>query len=485
MGSSISTFPASVHGLLHPDGGADVKTARVSRSRYAVLHDGKLPRTILIHGSPFVLSMDEHDQLTVRQHVSILIRDGVIAEVFDAADRSRLSMDAVDLIYDAEQRGGIVVSPGFINAHAHPPMYLLRSALAFEESDLSTSLRQMAELEKHMTEEDFLLGALGDFTEEQRWGVTTILSHYGVFDPVELAARATGESVINALSAVSNSHPENTPALVESYLQSQETYVSRPAIALHYLYKASPEILREIKRLLDTYPTALLTLHSAETPVSVAECVRVHGDTPVKVLERYGILGPRVIISHGIHLTAEEVGLIRDRKAGVVHLPTSNLLHRSGTFKYPLFKKLGATGQIALGTDSIISKNRLDVLSEALQAKTLHQEMSNVSYAELFSMITSQGARILGLKDVGRILPGYRADLAFWKMKDRGFMPFDEDDPSTLVSNMITHGGHNIRDLMVGGRFVISNRMHNLVQEGVLLERLHQAHRNLRQRIKT
>ncbi|KKW00806.1 MAG: hypothetical protein A2898_02385 [Candidatus Kerfeldbacteria bacterium RIFCSPLOWO2_01_FULL_48_11] len=453
------------------------------RSRYSVLKTGKPPEVILIHGCPFIISMGVRDHLDIRAKMSVLIRRGVIEDIFPASDRSKVDMNTVDVIYDAEQRGGIVITPGFVNAHAHPPMYLLRSALAFEEEHLSASLRHMALLEQQMDDDDFFLGTLGDFTEEQRWGISTVLSHYGVFDPIEKAAAATKERVINALSAVSNSHPKNTPEYVEGYIKQRKQYVSEPAIALHYLYKASPEVVKRVASLVKKHKVRL-TLHAAETPDSVARCHTVHGDSEVKVLDRYGLVGPLLTISHGIYLTPEDVKIIRDKKASVVHLPTSNLLHRSGTFNYPLFEELNATDRIALGTDSIISKNRLDLLSEALQAKTLHQEMSNVGYDALFNMITWQGARLLGFKDVGRIALGFKADIAFWKLKDRGFMPFDEEDPSTLVSNMITHGGHNIRDLMIHGQFVISNRYHNLIDESALLEKLHESHKRLRERMK-
>jgi len=98
-------------------------------------------------------------------------------------------------------------------------------------------------------------------------------------------------------------------------------------------------------------------------------------------------------------------------------------------------------------------------------------------------MITSQAAQILRLKRVGKILPGYRADLAFWKLKDRGFLPYNEDKPVSLVGNMITHGGRNVRDLMINGEFIISNRYHNLINESQLLMSLQEAHMDLRKRI--
>ena len=97
--------------------------------------------------------------------------------------------------------------------------------------------------------------------------------------------------------------------------------------------------------------------------------------------------------------------------------------------------------------------------------------------------MTSQAAEILHLKKVGRILPGFRADLAFWKLKDRGFMPYDESKPVSLIGNMITHGGRNIRDLMINGEFIISNRLHNVINESQLMMELQIAHMKLRRRI--
>ena len=97
--------------------------------------------------------------------------------------------------------------------------------------------------------------------------------------------------------------------------------------------------------------------------------------------------------------------------------------------------------------------------------------------------MTSQAAQVLQLGQVGKILPGYRADLAFWKLKDRGFLPYNEKKPISLIGNMITHGGRNIRDLMINGEFIISNRRHNLVDESEILVNLQAAHMKLRRRL--
>lgn len=459
------------------------QSRRKSRSRYSVLRNAEAPRSILIHGSPFILTEDDRGEIVALRDQSICVRDGVIDKIFPKEEARTLDFNDFDLIYDAEQRGGIVLTPGFVNAHAHPPMYLLRSTLVEDEFDLRKSLAGMAAIERQMSDEEFYLGAVGDLTEQQKAGITTTLSHYGVFHPIDRAAKDVRQRVINAISAVSNSHPENTPETVEEIMRQREDFYTEPALAIHYPHKASAEVFAKLKKMVERYGVKF-TMHTSENVQSVEDCLRVHGKRPVQALNDFGVLGPNLILSHGVHLDRGEIELIRDTKTTVVHLPTSNLLHRSGHFDYQLFQELGAAKQIALGTDSVVSKNRLDLLTEALQMKTLHQETAMVSYDELFRMITAQGARALGLADVGRIAPGYKADIAFWKRKDRGFLPYDRKEPKTLIANMITHGGRNIRDLMVDGQFVISNRMHNFIGESNLLERLQEAQEELRQRAK-
>ncbi len=98
--------------------------------------------------------------------------------------------------------------------------------------------------------------------------------------------------------------------------------------------------------------------------------------------------------------------------------------------------------------------------------------------------MTINGARVLRLADRGKILPGYKADLAFWKLKDRGFIPYDEKNPLTLIGNMITHGGRIVRDLMIDGRFVICARRHTLLDESKLLGKIQQAHTRVRARLR-
>jgi len=455
---------------------------RQKHSRYMLTGDAQNIRRILISGATFVITTDSHNKLQVWPNRSIYIVDGIIKEIF-SGKKTKIPKSKVDLIYDAGKRSGIVVTPGFINAHAHPPMYLLRSSMTLDKGNIVDQVKKMARLEAKMKDSDFFLGSVGDFTEEQKNGITTTFSHYGVFEPIEQAALITKQRVINAISAVSNSHPENSPLMVEKILKKRKNYFSQPAIAIHYLHKATPAQLEKIRELIKKYKI-LFTMHAAETEEWVQESSKKFGQRTINALVELGFANSNTILSHAVHLTDEEIKLVKKYKIGIVHLPTSNKLHKSGEFRYPSFVKFKADKSICLGTDSVVSKNSLDLLSESLQMRIMHQDKHRVLYEDLFKMMTSQAAEVLKLGSVGRILPGFRADLAFWKLRDRGFMPYNEHKPVSLIGNMITHGGRNVRDLMINGEFIISNRIHNLIDESQLILKLQKAHMALWRRLK-
>jgi cytosine/adenosine deaminase-related metal-dependent hydrolase len=98
-------------------------------------------------------------------------------------------------------------------------------------------------------------------------------------------------------------------------------------------------------------------------------------------------------------------------------------------------------------------------------------------------MMTVNGARVLGMPNRGKIIPGMKADLAFWKLRDRGFIPYDQENPFTLLGNLINHNGRTARDLMINGQFIIKDRKHLLVNESKLLDTLQEKHSEIRKRV--
>lgn len=444
-------------------------------SRYSYKNESH--SNLLIHNASFIFTCDENEKIQILKNHSIVIEKERIKDVLPASD---VDIDSYDMVYDAGKRGGLVITPGLINTHAHPPMYLMRSIMTLEEGEgLEETIALMPKWERAMNDVDYAVSTIGDFTEQQRYGITTTLSHYGVFLPIEHAARVTKHNVINALSAVSNTHPENTPELIEEILARKESFVSNVAVALHYLYKANDDVLKKVSRITNDNDL-IFTCHMAESQSAVDNCIKEHGIREVPVLKKYNLLREGTITSHSIYVEDEDIQDLIKGGVGISHLPTSNVIHKSGRFPFWKFVDNDGFRNISLGTDGVVSKSRVDLLSEAYQTRITHLYERSVKFGSLFKMLTSNGANVLRLKDKGKILPGFVADLAIWKLKDIGFMPYDENNPITLMSNLITHGGRPVRDLVIGGQFVIKDRRHQFVDEGKLLGFLQEAHMRMR-----
>ena len=453
-------------------------TEKGEHSRYQI--NKKNYQKILIKNIPFIFTCDETEKLRYLENHSIVIENDTIREVLPS---SKIRSQDFDLIYDAGKRGGVMITPGMINTHAHIHMYLLRSAMLLDEKEtVDQTIADMAVWQRYETENSYTYASLGDITEQQKNGITTTLTHGPSFLASEIASRISRQNIVSAVSAVSNSRPENNPQMVANLLARKKEFVSIPAVSLHYLWKTSPKILKEIKKITEAH-NALLTFHMAESPAVVEETLKKHAMSETEVLEKNGLLNERSIASHAIHLKQKEIEKLSRAKVGIAHLPTSNTIHKSGTFPFWSFNEAGGYPFVSLGTDSVVSKNRLDLLSEAYQARITHLYSRTIKFGSLFKMTTLNGARVLGMTDRGRILPGMKADLVFWKIKDRSLLPFDQKNPFSLLGNLITHSGKTVRDLMINGKFVIQNRKHQTVNESRLMEILQEKHMQMRKRV--
>jgi len=455
----------------------DKSGPKEDHSRYEIKN--KNYKRVLIDNARFLFTTDKNGHISILQNHSIVIEDDIIKEVLPS---SKVKKQGFDIIYDAGKRGGTVVTPGLINTHSHIHMYLMRSAMMLDEGEnIDETIKAMAEWQKFETEEALTIASIGDITEQQKNGITTTLTHGPSFESAEIAAIATKQNIINAVSAISNSRPNNTPEMAAKYLKNKKSY-SIPAISVHYLYKANKSVLEKMRNLQEKFG-ALFTFHMAESEFVAKETLKIHKVRETELLKQYNLLNEKTLASHVLHINEKEIQEIVKNNVGIAHLPTSNSIHKSGTFKFWLFDSQNGSPYVSLGTDSVVSKSRLDILTEAYQARITHLYDNTIKFGSLFKMMTTNGARVLQMQDRGKILPGQKADICFWKLKDRGFIPYDENNPITLIGNIITHGGRTVRDLMINGKFIIKNRKHLLVDESKLLEKTQKAHMQMRDKV--
>ena len=121
-------------------------------------------------------------------------------------------------------------------------------------------------------------------------------------------------------------------------------------------------------------------------------------------LDQHGVLTERTLCIHAVQVTSEDVERLAHSGAAVAHCPLSNLAHRHGTAPLEAFLARGV--RVGLGTDSVVSVGRLDLLAEA----RFVQRRTALTADRALELCTLQAARALGLDEIGSLRPGNWAD---------------------------------------------------------------------------
>ena len=178
---------------------------------------------------------------------------------------------------------------------------------------------------------------------------------------------------------------------------------------------------------------------------------------PLERLRRLGLVGPRLIAVHAIHLDPDELDLMAREGVSVAHCPSSNLKLASGIAPVAQMRERGI--RVGVGTDGAASNNRLDLLTEmrtaALLAKVTSGEASTLNAFEALEMATLDGARALGIDaHTGSIVPGKWADLAAVELSSLETLPcFDP------VSHLAYAAGReHVSDVWIAGRARLAQR---------------------------
>jgi cytosine/adenosine deaminase-related metal-dependent hydrolase len=161
----------------------------------------------------------------------------------------------------------------------------------------------------------------------------------------------------------------------------------------------------------------------------------VRGTSPIAALERAGVLATRALLIHAVRADADDVARIAHHRCTVAHCPASNA--KLGHGIAPLVELLAAGVPVGLGSDSVASNNRMDVLEEARLAVLLQRARTGdptaVPARAALELATLGGARALGLDaEVGTLEEGKAADLAAFPLGDPRAVPWQEPEAALV-----------------------------------------------------
>lgn len=352
------------------------------------------------------------------------------------------------------------IIPGFINTHTHASMTLFRGY--GDDLPLMTWLEDYIwPVEAQMTAHDVYVGARLACLEMLRSGTTCFLDMY--MHPLE-TAKAVEEMGLRAhLSYTLFDQGNAERAELDrkrsyEYFDRFKEFSDRITFTLgpHAIYTVSGEQLQFCHQFAVEH-NVKIHLHLSETKGEIDECVRQHGLTPVRYLDKLGILSEHLVLAHVVWIDDEEMDLLAKYNVSVVHNPASNLKLASGyAFKYEEMKRRGI--RIGIGTDGCSSSNNLDMVVAMKLASFLGKGWRFDSTAckadDIFASATSVGADILGIP-AGRVEEGALADVCLVDLNTPELVPLN-----SLTSNLVyaTSGSSCVDTVIVDGRILMRDK---------------------------
>lgn len=311
------------------------------------------------------------------------------------------------------------VMPGLINAHGHAAMNLFKG-LADDLPLMDWLGGHIWPAEAKWVSEQFVAdGTLLAITEMLRTGTTFFSDMY--FFPNIAADISTQHKIRTQVCFPVLDFPTNWATTADEYIHKgievhdkyRNSDFVHVAFGPHAPYTVSDEPLKKILTLSEQL-NANIQIHLHETAFEVQDAIEKSGMRPLQRLHQLGLLSPALQCVHMTQISDDDVNILRETGAHVIHCPESNLKLASGFC--PVHKLQSAGINIALGTDGAASNNNLDMLAEmktaALIAKTVAGDASVVPAPEALTMATINGAKAMGLDEkTGSLEPGKWADI--------------------------------------------------------------------------
>jgi 5-methylthioadenosine/S-adenosylhomocysteine deaminase len=377
-------------------------------------------------------------------------------------------------IIDAQ--GGIIM-PGLVNTHTHLPMALFRGLA--DDLPLSVWLNEhiFPAESNHIHPESVRLGALLSGAEMLLSGTTTCCDGYFYEDNVaaavnDIGMRAIlGQGVID-FPAPGVSKPEDNVDNAIRFIQKWKNIspLITPSMFCHSPYTCSEATLKKAKDAADANGV-LFQIHTAETKDEYVSIQTKHHTTPVKYLDKIGIIDQNTLLVHAVWLDNDDIEIMANRRASVSHNPESNMKLASGIAPVPALLKAGVT--VGLGTDGCASNNNLDLFSEMDTAAKLHKvntmDPTVMDAVTVLKMATIDGAKSLGLQDIiGSLEVGKKADVIIIDTRKPHLIP---------VYNPVSHivyaaKGSDVQDVIVDGKVLLKNRKLMTVDMEDILEKV-------------
>ncbi|MDD1770092.1 MAG: amidohydrolase family protein [Methanomassiliicoccales archaeon] len=388
----------------------------------------------------------------------VRVEDGRIAEV------GRTKGDADDVI---EANGDLLI-PGFVNAHTHVSMSIMKGLA--DDIPFDKFLERMFAADADRKDSDLLAGARLGCLEMIRSGTTTFVDMYYSEDVIAKAVEELGLRGVLCWAVLDKEFTTQKGVPLDNCKRFHSKFKSNPrvipGIGLQGVYVCSKETFLESKAYSDENGL-LLHMHLSETRGEVYEHKKKYGKRPVEWLRDIGFLGERCLAAHSAWLTINEVRAMAKAKASVATCPVSNMkLATGGVAPVPEMLKEGVN--VSIGTDGSSTNNSLDMFGEmktlALLQKSNRWDATVVSAQQAMDFATLGGARAIGMaSELGSIEAGKKADMVMLDARAANMCPVTAENAVSCVVYSANPG--NVRTVLCDGNVIVRDRRPVFVDE--------------------
>jgi len=402
-----------------------------------------------------VYTMDPRRRVINRGTVAIegdkIIDIGTSVEI-----RSRYE---VDQVIDAN---GKAVLPGFVNVHTHLPSIFVRGVYGVVREGLYQVLFPIKEYLK--PENCYELG-LASCLEAITSGSTTIQETYNYMDFFAKSAKEAGiradlgEQIAEAdYHAIKDGEyryiPEQAEEMIKRAIDLESKWHGEqngrittswaplaPDMVTPWVYE---EVMKHHK------PGVKISTHVEQSMREVNQVKKLYDKTSVEHLCDLGVLGPDLIGAHCIYNTENDLRLMKEADASVLHCPRPYLL---GGTTAPLARWREMGIKVGLGTDNVYHTMWETMRATVYGARIREAmgELASPSYYDILEMATIKGAEVMGFEDtVGSLEVGKKADLQLIDLKCPNIYP-----TADVTSSLVLYGATvNVDTVMVDGKIL-------------------------------
>jgi 5-methylthioadenosine/S-adenosylhomocysteine deaminase len=410
--------------------------------------------SILIKNGTLV-TMDSRNSIVRGE---LLIVDGRIASVGETGNSADAVIDATDC----------AVIPGFVQTHIHLCQTLFRGAA--DDLALIDWLKQRVwPMEAAHSASSITASARLGIAELIKGGTTCALTmetvnHTAeVFKVVEESGfRATvgkcmmdkGDEVPVALQEQTTNSIDESLVLLEAWHGKANGRI-RYCFAPRFAISCTRELLERVAALARERGVMVHT-HAAENKTECEMVQKESGVRNITYLNQVGLTGRHVALAHCVHLSVDEIEILKTTGTNVVHCPSSNL--KLGSGMAPIAKLLDEGVSVYLGADGAPCNNRLDMFTEMRTASLLQKVLHGpeaLPAGRVLRMATIDGAKALGLEgEIGSLEAGKRADVSVIRL-DRLHVTPVKDVVSALVYSA---DADDVDTVIIDGEIVMSER---------------------------